>query len=324
MEIKQNTPANMGKRVLSGAVILILLATFLLVREVAESAKFIFDVFVGFLMITGTFEVENLLKQMDRHAFSLALGIYPLLCFSLLILSVAYNLGLIAFLLLTILALFVLILVFFACSMIAKKQTLKKMNLDNFEGKRTDYCVQKSLNTVIACIYPTFLLCFVFLINHFNAFSGVTTNIDLGLFGLILLFVSTMFSDTFAMLVGRCIKSKKINLKKLGPGKSWSGFVGGIFGAMLGAFLVFIVFQNVGYKEVFAENNLAFWQFLIGGFFCGVVNMCGDIVSSYIKRCAGIKDFSNFIPGHGGVMDRINGLVFNSVFIYVFMSIVLA
>lgn len=323
MENKQttNTPANMGKRIMSGLVILLVLAGFILVRQISESTVFLFDILVGFLMLIGTFEVEGILRKMNRPAYTVGLGMFPILCFVMLALSVVYNLGYVNFLLMIAGALILVAIICFIVGISSKKCTLQQMYLDNFEGKRLDYVWQKTANTIFGNIYPTFLLCFLFLINHFTDFSNLEYASDIGLLGILLVFTSTMFADTSAMLCGRLIKTKKINLKKLGPGKSWSGLVGGIIGATIGAVVLFFILDNVGYAETFAEYGIQFWQFLVGGIFCGIFNMSGDITASYLKRRAGVKDFSDFIPGHGGIMDRINGLVFNSLFAFLFLVI---
>jgi len=317
-----NTPANLGKRILSAIVILIILTAFILVRQIGDSTIFLFDILVGFFMIVGTFEVDGILKKMDRPTYTVGLGFYPIICFALLILCVLYNIGFVYYLLMNLGALLLIFIIVFLVGISVKKHTMKQMYLDDFEGSRLKYVAYKSANTMLGCIYPTFLLAFIFLINHFIIFSGQTFSADVGLLGIILLFVTTIFADTCAMLSGRLIKSKKINLKKLGPGKSWSGLIGGILGAILGAFVVYMIFANIGYADLFAEYGVYFWTFLVGGLFCGIFNMSGDIMASYLKRRAGVKDFSDFIPGHGGLMDRINGLVVNSVIVFIFLAIV--
>ncbi len=316
-----NTPANMGKRTLSSLIILVVLLAFFLLRQISETTVFLFDIFIGFLMIIGTFEVENLLRKMDRPTYTIGLGLFPVLCFVLLIISVLYQIGFVYYLLMNLGGLLLTFLLCFIFGISFKKQSLKQMYLDGFEGEYTRYVTHKSANTLLGCIYPTFMLSFLFLINHFSAFSMNAFSADVGFLGLVLLFVTTMFADTCALFFGRLIKSKKISLKKLGPGKSWSGLVGGILGAILGAILVYIIFANMGYASLFAEYGVGFWAFIIGGLFCGIFNMGGDIVSSYLKRRAGVKDFSDFIPGQGGIMDRINGLVFNGMFVFLFLII---
>jgi len=62
--------------------------------------------------------------------------------------------------------------------------------------------------------------------------------------------------------------------------------------------------------------------FSIIGIVGSIVSQIGDIYASYLKRKTGIKDFGNYLPGHGGVMDRLDGIIFNAVFIFVCMLII--
>ncbi len=318
---KSSTPANWGKRILSAALIVAVLAGFLFIRQLADSTVFLFDIFIGFLMIMGTFEVEGILRKSGRPTLIFGLGLFPVINFCVLIACILGGYGVLTFLLINLLILavgFVLMLIFGG---LTKRATTSAMVMDDFEGTRWQYSAIKSANTILGCIYPTFLLSFMFLLNHFAAFTDLDA--DLGLLGIVLALTTTIFADTAAMITGRLIKSKKINLKKLGPGKSWSGLVGGIVGATVASILVWLVFSSItGFGTVFAEKNVTFWMFIVGGLFFGIFNMMGDIFSSYIKRRAGVKDFSSLLPGHGGIMDRINGLVFNAMAVFAFMSFI--
>ena len=317
-----NTPAKMGKRILSAIVILLVLTTFMVLRQIGETTIFLFDILVGFFMIVGTFEFDGILRKMDKPAYTVGLGLYPVFCFILLILAVLYEISFVYYLLMNIGALVLTFIVVFLIGILTKKTSMKQKYYDDFEGSRFGYVAYKSANTILGCLYPTFLLSFMFLINHFAVLSGTTFSADIGFLGLVLLLTTTIFADTCAMFCGRLIKSKKINLKKLGPGKSWSGFIGGVLGGVLGAFVVYIVCANFGYGAFFTEFGVTFVTFLIAGFVCGLFNMMGDMLASFLKRRAGVKDFGDFIPGHGGIMDRINGLVVNCVVVFMFLVII--
>ncbi len=315
-----NTPANLTKRIIFGAGILILVVGFFLLRQINSNTIFLFDVLIGFLMIAGSFEIESLFKKMNRQVSSVILAIYPVVNFVFLLIAVMFKFSVLYYLLLCFLIVLFFFLLSYVIGLLNKKGTLKEMFLCSYEGGRLSFAIKKSANTVLGMIYPTLLLMFAFMINHFSAFVGLET-FEAGFLGLVLLFATTMTADTCAFLVGRTIKSKKISLEKLGPGKSWSGLVGGILGAILAAIIVYLIFVNCGYKTVFADFNLSIWSFILIGLFSGIFNMAGDILASFLKRRAGVKDFSNLIPGHGGVMDRINGLVINSVCVFVCLMI---
>lgn len=111
-------------------------------------------------------------------------------------------------------------------------------------------------------------------------------------------------SDIFGYLVGKIIGGPK--LSKFSPNKTISGFMGSIFFSQF-AFLIPLILI----KEFILNFKILLLQFLL----C-IVSVLGDIFFSYIKRINNIKDYSAFIPGHGGVLDRIDGMIFVIIFYY--------
>jgi len=92
-------------------------------------------------------------------------------------------------------------------------------------------------------------------------------------------------------------------LIKISPNKTWSGVFGSLF---LSQFAFLILFLDVNYKLNF---NAFFFQILLS-----IIAQAGDILMSYIKRINNKKDTSNFIPGHGGFLDRVDGLIWVFIF----------
>ncbi len=320
---KINTPSNWGKRIVFGALILVLLVGFFALRQISSQTVFLFDILIGFLMIAGTFEIEGIFRKMDKPTYMVAIGLFPVVCFLLLILCIFLQITFFYYILMNVGVLVLIFIITLLVGLIAKKHTLNKMYYETSGEDSTQmFALKKSLNTVLACLYPSFLLTFVFIINHFSVLTHVEFGVDIGLFGLIFLFATTIGADCFALVSGRAIPTKKINYEKLGPGKTWSGLVGGILGAIVASFVVYIVMVNCGFKTVFdAYGFTPFWCLFLG-LLSGCFNMIGDIFSSYIKRLAGTKDFSGFIPGHGGIMDRINGLVVNAIVVFVALLVI--
>jgi phosphatidate cytidylyltransferase len=105
-------------------------------------------------------------------------------------------------------------------------------------------------------------------------------------------------SDIGGYVFGKLIGGKKINF--ISPNKTISGYFGSIFLAQLN--LLYISYFDVRLFDNMNTNIL----FL---FFCTLIVIFGDLLFSYIKRLNKIKDFSNFIPGHGGVLDRLDGFI---------------
>ncbi|CDZ53291.1 phosphatidate cytidylyltransferase [Neorhizobium galegae] len=118
-------------------------------------------------------------------------------------------------------------------------------------------------------------------------------------------FVATLFifavvwaTDILAYFVGRALKGPKL-APRISPGKTWSGAIGGtVSGVVASSALTLGVF-----------SRLSIWTVAIA-FLLSVASQIGDLFESFIKRRFGVKDSSHLIPGHGGVMDRVDGLVF--------------
>lgn len=318
---KINTPSNWGKRIAFGTLILVVLVGFFALRQISNQTVFLFDILIGFLMIAGTFEIEGLFRKMDKPTYVIALGLFPVISFVLLIMCTFLGITFFWYLLMNVGMIILTFVITLLIGICAKKYTLNKMYYESDETSYVTFALKKSLNTILACLYPSFLLTFVFMTNHYSALTQVDLGADIGLFGLVFLFATTIGADCLALVAGRAIPTKKISYEKLGPGKTWSGFVGGILGAIIASFVVYLVMVNCGFRSVFSAHNFTPFWCLFLGLFSGCANMLGDMFSSYMKRLAGIKDFSSLIPGHGGIMDRINGLVFNAVIVFVALLI---
>ncbi len=103
-------------------------------------------------------------------------------------------------------------------------------------------------------------------------------------------------TDIFAYFAGRAIGGPKI-APKISPKKTWAGLVGGVIGAMV-----------VGwYVARWAHFPATLFASLSGGL--AVLSQAGDFFESWLKRRVGVKDSGTLLPGHGGIMDRVDGLV---------------
>ena len=117
--------------------------------------------------------------------------------------------------------------------------------------------------------------------------------------GIIAVVIAT---DTGAYFSGRSIGGPKI-APRISPSKTWAGLFGGMLAAGLVSFAFF--FSNVGERAFSVMGAVA----LLTGALLAVVAQSGDFFESWLKRKAGMKDSSNLIPGHGGVLDRVDGLL---------------
>lgn len=121
-----------------------------------------------------------------------------------------------------------------------------------------------------------------------------------------------IFTDTGAYFTGRAIGGPKI-APRISPSKTWAGLFGGMaFAALWLAIVVGLFFYTAGYST-WTELIDVSWSNLIGAALVGallaVIAQAGDFFQSWLKRRAGVKDSSKLIPGHGGVFDRIDGML---------------
>ena len=108
-------------------------------------------------------------------------------------------------------------------------------------------------------------------------------------------FIVTWATDILAYFAGRAIGGPKL-APRISPNKTWAGLIGGVIGAGLLGWLTATWFQM---------EPLFLWA----GAPMGVIAQIGDLYESWAKRRAGIKDSGNLLPGHGGVLDRLDGLL---------------
>ena len=128
---------------------------------------------------------------------------------------------------------------------------------------------------------------------------------------LIYLFLISIISDTYAYFVGSLIGRHKL-LEVISPKKTWEGMIGGtIFGVFIPT-VYFITFVN---SEVPLANVIVVTLFL------SIIGQFGDLFFSAIKRYYGKKDFSNIMPGHGGILDRFDSIIFIMLAFSFFLTI---
>lgn len=161
------------------------------------------------------------------------------------------------------------------------------------------YHANQVMNTYFSLIYAPVLLSFVFL----------TRQLEYGIYLVWMIFISSWISDTFAYLVGVMIGKHKL-APVLSPKKSVEGAVGGVAGAALVGALFGAYLDNTLYTEHFVLI-LA----IVGGV-GSVISQVGDLAASAIKRNHEIKDYGKLIPGHGGIMDRFDSVIFTAPITY--------
>ncbi len=126
-----------------------------------------------------------------------------------------------------------------------------------------------------------------------------------------LIFLVAWGSDTGAYLTGKTLGKTKI-FPHLSPKKTWAGAIGGI---IFSCIFVTIYMTLLSKYNILNIKNYQMIGVLIG-IFGSVISQLGDLVASVIKRYCGIKDYGDIIPGHGGILDRFDSIIFVAPFVY--------
>lgn len=131
------------------------------------------------------------------------------------------------------------------------------------------------------------------------------------LFFLFLVLGGAWFGDTGAYFIGSKYGKHKIS-PNISPKKSFEGVVGGVVSTVL----IMLIIGLIWNFAVLDENSyVQFGWLILVSALCPLVGLVGDLFFSYIKRNAGLKDFGNIMPGHGGILDRVDSLILVSPFI---------
>ena len=220
----------------------------------------------------------------------------------------------------------VLMLGLFFFSLIFKKRTTNEMNLRGVRTSLANYSFQKATQTMFGMFYPSFFLMLLIILNRCEELTYMFTkatgfNGTLSLFILLLAFLIPIITDTFAYLMGSLIKGKKL-CPNISPNKTISGAIGGVIWTVIFVTCLYLIFDTIGaYNAMFEALNLELWHIIILSLIASVACQLGDIFESFLKRKAGVKDAGNLLPGHGGVLDRVDSHIFNAVVIFVFFLI---
>ena len=136
---------------------------------------------------------------------------------------------------------------------------------------------------------------------------------------LCLSFLVPTLGDTAAYFVGSRFGKRKL-IPAVSPNKTVAGAVAGLIGSTLTALIIYgLTLAFMPAADVSLMPPI--WHFVIIGFVGGIAGELGDLFASLVKRHCGIKDYGNIFPGHGGMMDRLDSVLFVSVLIYLYQSL---
>ena len=157
------------------------------------------------------------------------------------------------------------------------------------------YKLRKGKNKILAFLYILIPLALVYKTNPYI---------------ILFMFVLTWTFDTFAYLVGIKFGKHKI-IPTVSPKKSWEGFAGGLIFTIIAAYLTASYFLEIELNQAIAI-----------GLFLPFTASIGDFTESHYKREAGVKDSGNFIPGHGGMLDRMDAFILTIPTLYIYLNLI--
>lgn len=271
----------MLKRTIAGSVLVVLVVAFFLLRTI--SYRF-FDLLVYLAGIISTIELLKSFKDGISKIQKALVLVFTLTMYPIASLfrgyTVHYISAYISFILVT--------------SILTKKEDLNSI-----------------AKTVFATFYPTIPLLSLIYINAMGKVS---------LFILVFVISVNSITDIFAYFVGSIIKGRKL-CPDISPNKTISGAVGGLIGGVTASLVTYFVFNAFGVNIFEGARFGILIVFLIcSGAFISLATQIGDLFESHLKRKLDIKDMGNLIPGHGGMLDRIDGLTFSSLATFILYS----
>lgn len=135
---------------------------------------------------------------------------------------------------------------------------------------------------------------------------------------ILMAFAIPLVGDIFALLIGRKYGKRKL-CPNISPNKTIEGAMASTVASILTAMLLWGIFRVCG-----ADPLPPLWHFPLVGLLGGVAGQMGDLFASMIKRYCGQKDYSSLLPGHGGMMDRLDSVYWATMVVYLYMNVLAA
>ncbi len=296
----------MGKRTVTG--LLIFLVTAIAVASKLLNGLF-FDAFVMAISFVACYELLKVYNSEERKCSKMYIYLSAI---HIGLLYVSYFIS--KTLLQALTNQLLLFVIFFVVSFVCEIVYLAKNRTEEIEN--TDLLLStKRLMSVM--IYPNTLLGTLYGVNRIAGTNSIVI--------LILIFGIAMMTDVFAYLVGS-LWHKGNFAPQISPKKSVSGAVGGLLGGIIFSMLVWLLFIELNLFDLFTlklSKSVTIYFFAFAGVLGSLVTEFGDLVASTIKRIHNIKDYGNLFPGHGGMLDRVDGQMFCSATIYVLAIIMI-
>lgn len=163
-----------------------------------------------------------------------------------------------------------------------------------------------SKDFILWSVFGTIYITLPLVLLSITHFDSVTLKIPI----VLIVFILIWTNDSFAYLFGISFGKHRL-FERISPKKSWEGFFGGLIVSLVASYIAF---------RLFPDMSLFAW--LLFGLLTSLAGVFGDLIESLLKRSVNIKDSGSLLPGHGGVLDRIDSLLLVSPVIYLYLLII--
>ena len=286
----------MFKRLITGILFVAIIAGFIALRMVHTA---FFDAFVLILMIIAGFEVIKARKLAGKTLFERLIIFYPIPVCA----GYVFTDNILSALLIQLLSIVVILLISVGIELIIYGVNRKVGGAP----VETQNLLSATKDTMMVILYPLTIISFMFMLNHFGY--------NLGYVLIIVTFAVSIITDTFAYLFGMWLGRNKARFApEISPKKSMAGAIAGIIGGFIAGIVCWLLFYhfnlfNAGLTNTFSTAiSLTLFSFM--GILGSIATQFGDLIASAVKRKADLKDYGKILPGHGGIMDRIDGEIF--------------
>lgn len=269
----------MKQRIFSGALLVAILIPTLLLGDYVTGVVLALVSLVGIYELLKVFHLETSIPGIITY-------VIDVIYFALMILI---DKQIIEKGLTDIFSFMVITVLFFICLLIVYVITFPK------------YKALEIMSCLFIFVYAGVLLSYVYRIRSLEA----------GVYLVWIIFIASWICDTCAYFSGVFLGKHKA-FPVLSPKKTWEGCIGGVIGSVLVALLFAIVFSEQ-IDGSFGTPKIALPVIV---FVCSIISMFGDLAASAIKRDYEIKDYGTLIPGHGGIMDRFDSVIFVAPVVY--------
>ena len=288
-------------RLISGSCYIALLIAFFCLKIFVHD--YFFDGLVYAFAILGTFEMLRAMKEKTTKAERGMVCLFAVLCIpACAFFEGEYGKGLFT---LGVCLLFLFVAVLSLLVVRYEETTIESVGV-----------------ALLSAVYPTVFLAMLVLTNHAAAPLALKEIAFDSRLLILFIFVISPCADSIAYVFGKYLRKffpRKMS-PNISPNKTVVGGIGGLVGGVLGAAILYFVYNAI--RGSYTDMQIWLPVYLLIGLTVSVVTAFGDLAESAIKRKLDIKDMGKIMPGHGGALDRLDGVFFSTVTVYFVYSMI--